>query len=52
MLLSVIICVVGLVMYLIATNPKVSTVGLHMFWVGLFVALMQCEPYVSRIALR
>ena len=44
---SLLVCLVGLVMYLILANPpsqsilqqKGSTVGLHMFWVGLLVFL-------------
>jgi hypothetical protein len=48
---SLLVCLVGLVLYLILDNPpaspnpstlnrKMSVVGLHMFWVGLFVFLL------------
>lgn len=39
-LLPVIICVVGLIMYMISGNPKLVEVGRMMFWVGLLVTLM------------
>ena len=39
--LSLLVCIIGLLMYLMAkTNNEVKTIGLHMFWVGLFVFLL------------
>ena len=47
--LSLIICLIGLVLYYICGNPtppptsnssKTSVVGLHMFWVGLLAFLI------------
>ena len=40
--LPLLVCLVGLLMYLLASpqHPKVATIGLHMFWVGLFVTLL------------
>lgn len=49
---SLLVCLIGLILYFLFGNPsaqppqpgpmsqKVSTVGLHMFWVGLFVFLL------------
>jgi hypothetical protein len=55
MLLALIVCVIGLIMYMVPTTPpsngKFQNLGLHMFWVGLFVTLMQSEPYVSKLVL-
>jgi hypothetical protein len=39
-LLSVIICVVGLVVYAISNNGKAQTIALHCFWVGLLAFLL------------
>ena len=39
-LLPIIICVVGLIMYMIATNPKVAEVGRMMFWTGLLATML------------
>lgn len=38
--LSLIVGVIGLVLYFIATNPKVSEVGRVCFWVGLLAFLL------------
>lgn len=39
------ICVIGLIIYLITTNAKASTIGLHMFWVGLLASLIVGVPH-------
>ena len=39
-LLPLLISLIGVVMYFVATNAKVSAVGLHMFWVGLLAFLL------------
>ena len=38
--LSLIVCVVGLVLYFIASNPKVAEVGRVCFWTGLLAFLL------------
>jgi hypothetical protein len=47
---SLLVCLIGLVLYLItgnatpppgALNVKTNVLALHMFWVGLFVFLLQ-----------
>jgi hypothetical protein len=38
--LPLLISIVGLLMYALAANPKVSVIGLHMFWVGLLAFLL------------
>lgn len=39
--LPLLVCLVGLVMYALSTNPKVQSIGKDMFWVGLLVFLAQ-----------
>jgi hypothetical protein len=38
--LSLLICVIGLLMYALASNPKLVEVGRMMFWVGLLCFLL------------
>ncbi len=38
--LSLIVSVIGLVIYFVATNPKVNEVGRTMFWTGLLAFLL------------
>ena len=38
--LPLLICVIGLIMYFICTNPKLIEVGRIMFWTGLLAFLM------------
>ncbi len=40
MILSIIIAVVGLLMYALCANPKLSEVGRIMFWTGLLAFLL------------
>jgi hypothetical protein len=40
MILSIIIAVVGLLMYALAGNPKIVEVGRIMFWTGLLAFLL------------
>ena len=40
MILSLLICVVGLLMYALASNPKLVEVGRIMFWTGLLSFLL------------
>lgn len=37
---SLLVCLVGLIMYALSANPKVSTIGLHMFWTGLLAFMI------------
>lgn len=39
-LLPLLISLVGLIMYALSSNAKVTTIGLHMFWVGLLAFLL------------
>lgn len=48
-LLSVLVLVVGLLMYLLAANPKVQEVGRIMFAFGLLVFLMGSEQVIAFI---
>lgn len=36
---AVVVCIVGLLMYVLASNPKVAELGRIMFFCGLLVAL-------------
>lgn len=47
-LLSLIICLVGMVLYVLPVDSKISTIGLHMFWVGLLVFLAKYSGVVLR----
>jgi Na+/phosphate symporter len=38
--LSLIICIIGLVIYFVATHPKVSECGRVMLWTGLLAFLI------------
>lgn len=42
--LSLLISVVGLLMYVLASNPKIVEIGRLMFWVGLLAFLMGGGP--------
>jgi hypothetical protein len=49
--LPLLICVIGALVYgLVTNNPKLETVGLHMFWVGLlaFLLLYPGHPIVMK----
>lgn len=39
--LAWIVSLVGLLMYALSANAKISTIGLHMFWVGLLAGLLE-----------
>lgn len=38
--LPIVVCIVGLVIYLVSNHPKANAIALHMFWVGLAVFLL------------
>lgn len=39
--LSLLVCIVGALMYALAANPKLNEMGRMMFWVGLLAFLLQ-----------
>ena len=45
--LSLLVCLVGLIVYAITINPKAAAISLHMFWVGLFVFLLTDSRIVN-----
>ena len=45
-LLSLVICIIGLLMYALAANPKLQAIGKDMFWVGLLVFLLDADKIV------
>lgn len=47
--LSLVICILGLVLYVISTNGKVQTLARDCFWVGLLVFLLH---FGGQIALK
>lgn len=38
---SLLVCLLGLVLYVTSTNGKVQALSLHCFWVGLLVFLLR-----------
>jgi hypothetical protein len=46
-LLSLLICLIGLLMYALAANPKLVQIGLDMFWVGLLAFLLQDAAVIN-----
>ena len=42
--LSIIVCVIGLIVYLIGTNGKAAELGRLAFFAGLFAFLLQFGP--------
>jgi Na+/phosphate symporter len=46
--LSFLVLIVGLLMYALATNPKVQEIGHVMFQVGLLVFLFQGAPLLLK----
>lgn len=47
--IPLIVCLIGLVVYFIATNPKVNHIGDVMFWTGLLVSLFSVAKQVLKI---
>lgn len=45
--LSLLISLVGVLMYALCANPKLQAIGLHMFWVGLLAFLLQDQQLVT-----
>ncbi len=43
-LIRIVVCIVGLLMYILAAKPKVSEVGRIMFWTGLLSLLLGALP--------
>ena len=39
-LIPALVCLVGLLMFVLSANPKVVAIGGHMFWVGLLALLL------------
>ena len=48
-LLPLLICVVGLMMYALAANPKLVEVGRMMFWVGLLAFLLSGPSHLVEV---
>jgi hypothetical protein len=40
MILQLIVAVIGLLMYVLATNPKINEIGRILFWTGTLTFLM------------
>ena len=47
--LPLLICLIGLLMYVLAANPKINEVGRMMFWCGLLSFLLMGERLVQVI---
>lgn len=48
-LLSLVVCIVGLIMYALSSNPKIAELGRIMFGVGLLVALWLATGVVIKL---
>jgi Na+/phosphate symporter len=47
--LPLLICVIGLLMYALSANPKLVEIGRIMFFVGLLAFLLGAGPVVSSL---
>ena len=47
--LSLLVSLVGVLMYALSTNPKLTQIGLDMFWVGLLSFLLQDAQLVALV---
>jgi len=48
-LLSVLVLIVGLLMYILCANPKLSEAGRIMFFCGLFVTLLGAKAVIGAL---
>jgi len=48
-LLSLLVCLIGLLMFALATNPKVNSIGFAMFQIGLLAFLLQDAALLTLI---
>jgi len=48
-LLPLLVCIVGLLMYALAANPKLVEIGRIMFWVGLLACLLGSGSAVTSL---
>jgi len=48
---SLLISLVGLLMYALSANGKIQTIGLHMFWVGLLAFLLRYQGATGSLKL-
>lgn len=46
-IVALIICIVGLVLYMVSSNGKVQALALDCFWVGLLAFLLQWGGHLS-----
>lgn len=46
-LLSLLVCIFGLLVYALSTNPKVAEIGRISYFAGLLVFLFQVERVIS-----
>lgn len=47
--IDAIVCIVGLLMYVLAANPKLQELGRNMFWVGLLAFLLNGDKFVALV---
>ena len=50
--LPLLVCLIGLLMYVLASNPKINEVGRMMFWCGLLAFLLMGERLVQLLPTR
>lgn len=44
-----VVAIIGLLMYVLASNTKVAEIGRAMFWCGLFVTLFAAASHTVRL---
>lgn len=47
--LPLIVCIIGVLLYALATNVKVSAIGKDMFWTGLLVTLFSTASHTVHL---
>lgn len=48
--LSLIVCLIGVLMYALSANPKLVEIGRMMFWCGLLAFLLQDPSLVTLVS--
>ncbi|MGP0042487.1 MAG: hypothetical protein ACLPJW_17585 [Rhodomicrobium sp.] len=48
-LVPLLVCIIGLLMYALAANPKLVEIGRIMFWTGLLACLLGSGNFVSSV---
>ena len=47
--LPLLVALIGVLMYALCANPKLQTIGLHAFWVGLLAFLLHADSHAISV---